>query len=90
VPLRPNFAPKPARGKPQTTFHPFPTLPGELLAGILAGAAGDHAGDPIASLHFFPGASAQNLIFNSKAQLLIIVKSLENRRKLGKLQTQFC
>jgi hypothetical protein len=46
APLRSNFDPKPARGKPRTIFHPSPILPGKLLAGILAGAAGHHAQGP--------------------------------------------
>jgi hypothetical protein len=31
----------------------------------------------------------QNLIFNRKALLLILVKSLENRRKFGKCKLNF-
>jgi hypothetical protein len=35
------------------------------------------------------GALVQNGNFNSKTHLLILVKSLENRRKIGKMQTKF-
>jgi hypothetical protein len=36
------------------------------------------------------GTSLQKGNFNSKRLLLILVKSLENRIKIGKMQTQFC
>jgi hypothetical protein len=35
------------------------------------------------------GALVQNRNFNSKRILLILVKSLENHRKIEKIQTQF-
>jgi hypothetical protein len=76
--------PKPASGKPRTTFHPFPTLPGELLAGILASRQRPCRG-PNCKPPFFPGASVQNFIFNSKAHLLILVKSLKNCKKFWKI-----
>jgi hypothetical protein len=37
-----------------------------------------------------PGTPVQNLISNSICALLILVKSIENRRKFKTMQTQFC
>jgi hypothetical protein len=37
-----------------------------------------------------PGTPVLNLISNSICVLLILVNSVENRRKIGKMQTQFC
>jgi hypothetical protein len=39
---------------------------------------------------FFAGSLVQKGNFNSVALSVELVKSLENRRKFGKLQTQFC
>jgi hypothetical protein len=38
----------------------------------------------------FTGTPVQNLISNSICVLLILVNYVENRRKIGKMQTQFC
>jgi hypothetical protein len=40
-------------------------------------------------LQIFPGASLQNRISNSTCVLLILVSSVENRRRIGKCKTNF-
>jgi hypothetical protein len=46
--------------------------------------------DHIASPQFFQGALAQKCFSNSICKLLKLVNSVENRRKIKKMQTQFC
>jgi hypothetical protein len=87
--------PEPNSGRESTEGDPQPFSP-PSLANTAARATGIWPESPaakpkgyIARPHFFRGASAQNRISNSKRILLNLVNSLENRRKLRKMQTQF-
>jgi hypothetical protein len=87
--LRPNHGHQPTLGEHVVDPNPPP-------AGSAAGAAGIPVSppplgsrDPITWPQIFPGASAQNCIFNSIPHFLKLVKCVENRRKFRKMQTQF-
>jgi hypothetical protein len=74
--------------------HTFPIL---APANPLAGAAGFRPPAPpamakghIAKGQIFSGVCPQNCNFNSKVPLLILVKFVENRTKIRKMQSQFC
>jgi hypothetical protein len=74
----PNSGRESTEGGPLDLSHLFPGRQRRRFAGIRAGRAALTPRDPIASPHFFPGASAQNLISNSKRMLLNLVNSLQN------------
>jgi hypothetical protein len=46
--------------------------------------------DYIAKAKIFPGSLLQKVNSNSKVSLLILVNCVENHRKMGKMQNQFC
>jgi hypothetical protein len=58
---------------------------GRIFLGCLAQTEGI-----VVMFQFFAGSLVQKGNFNSVALLVELLKSLENRRKFGKLQTQFC
>jgi hypothetical protein len=53
-------------------------------------APAGHPRGHIAKPNFFPRASLQKGNSNSKVTFLILVNSVENRRKIRKMQNQFC
>jgi hypothetical protein len=102
APLRSNFDPKPAQGKPRTIFHPAGSSP-----EFLSKAPATMPKDPIAIGDFFLrvnpqsrgifvssliflGAFVKSCNFNSICDLLNLVNFVENRRQIRKMQTQFC
>jgi hypothetical protein len=85
--LRPNHGRQPTLG--EHVVDPDPS-PGRERHRILASLPPLGSKDPISWPQIFPGASAQNCIFNSIPHLLKLVKCVENRRNFRKMQTLFC
>jgi hypothetical protein len=88
----PSPVPRPDSGESSTDLgpdHRRPPRGTQLQGGFLFEGQIAKQG-PIRKESQTFGGFLDTWIWNSKRTLLFLVNSLENRRKLGKLQTQFC
>jgi hypothetical protein len=85
-----NQARKTFSGQPLVNFPAFPGQDGDELDRIFLPAPATAPRGDIAKGKVFSRACLQIGNSNSKAMLLILVNCVETRRKIRKMQTQFC